>query len=200
MERGNVKPCRKTRSLSCRNKKNPVCSVLNLRIGVRSYELRLQNTPKPTAEIIRMPGLAPCLYVPLAARDLNAIEKFLGRIVRPLARLNKSLLVESYEPEPPILALQYRPRRERRFSTTGTKCGFTWTTRLTGAHTGRTWLPSGSRDSTPSHRCYLPLSVATLGHQSTVMPPFADPSGNRNGTDPISDGTYAGRERESLEL
>ena len=39
-------------------KSNPVCPVLNLRIGVRSYELRLQNTPKTTAKIIPVPDKA----------------------------------------------------------------------------------------------------------------------------------------------
>jgi len=57
-------------------------------------------------EAIRIPqssGLQPCLYVPVAARDTNAIEIYVGRIVENLSlgSLNKALLVESHEPEKP---------------------------------------------------------------------------------------------------
>jgi len=53
---------------------------------------------------IRIPqnsGLPPSLYVPVAARDTNAIETFVGRIVAYLARRSPSnaLLVEAHEPE-----------------------------------------------------------------------------------------------------
>jgi len=51
--------------------------------------------------IPRASGLLPCLYIPVAARNINAIEKYVGRIVEPLARLGRAFLVESYEPEPP---------------------------------------------------------------------------------------------------
>jgi hypothetical protein len=55
---------------------------------------------------IRIPknsGLLPCLYVPIAARDIAAIEKYVGRIVGqlPSRALDKALLVEAYEPEKP---------------------------------------------------------------------------------------------------
>ena len=46
-------------------------------------------------------GLLPCLYVPIAARDTNAIEIYVGRIVMDLApnSLSKALLVEAHSPE-----------------------------------------------------------------------------------------------------
>jgi hypothetical protein len=55
---------------------------------------------------VRIPqrsGLLPCLYVPIAARDIHAIETYVGRIVARLSRglIEKALLVESNEPEPP---------------------------------------------------------------------------------------------------
>jgi hypothetical protein len=48
-------------------------------------------------------GLLPCLYVPIAARDTAAIEKYVGRIAGqlPSSALDKALLVEAYEPEKP---------------------------------------------------------------------------------------------------
>lgn len=53
---------------------------------------------------IRIPqrsGLLSCLYIPVAARDTNAIETFVGKIVAQLARHSPSnaLLVEAHEPE-----------------------------------------------------------------------------------------------------
>lgn len=55
---------------------------------------------------IRIPqssGLAPCLYIPVAARDMNAIETYVGRILAPLSPRSPSraLLVEAHEPEKP---------------------------------------------------------------------------------------------------
>ena len=52
---------------------------------------------------IRIPqssGLLPCLFVPVAARDTNAIERYVGRILGALASglLSKALLVEAHEP------------------------------------------------------------------------------------------------------
>ena len=54
-------------------------------------------------EAIRIPqgsGLLPCLYVPIAARDECAIQKYVGEITEILAdgTPNKALLVESHEP------------------------------------------------------------------------------------------------------
>ncbi len=47
--------------------------------------------------------LLPCLYIPVAARDTNAIETYVGRIVAELARRapGKALLVEAHEPDEP---------------------------------------------------------------------------------------------------
>ena len=55
---------------------------------------------------IRIPqssGLLPCLYVPVAARDTKAIEKYVGRIVRGLSRHSpsKAYLIEAHDPEKP---------------------------------------------------------------------------------------------------
>lgn len=55
-------------------------------------------------QAIRIPqssGLLPCLYVPVAARDTNAIEKYVGRIMEGLSQRSpsKALLVEAHEPE-----------------------------------------------------------------------------------------------------
>ncbi len=55
---------------------------------------------------VRIPqqsGLLPCLYIPVAARDPNAIEKYVGRIVAPLAlgSPSKALLIEAHEPDEP---------------------------------------------------------------------------------------------------
>ena len=46
-------------------------------------------------------GLLPCLYIPVAARDTNAIETYVGKIVGYLAvrPQNNALLVEAHEPE-----------------------------------------------------------------------------------------------------
>lgn len=46
-------------------------------------------------------GLLPCLYIPIAARDINAIETYVGRVIAQLSpgSLSKALLVEAHEPE-----------------------------------------------------------------------------------------------------
>lgn len=51
--------------------------------------------------------LPPCLYVPLAARDIQAIDTYVGKVVATLSRTSqtRALLVESYEPEPADLRL-----------------------------------------------------------------------------------------------
>lgn len=54
---------------------------------------------------IRIPrdsGLLPCLYVPIAARDLDAIGAYVGRIEMSLAPASvpgRAVLVEAHEPE-----------------------------------------------------------------------------------------------------
>lgn len=55
---------------------------------------------------VRIPqrsGLPPCLYIPVAARDTNAVETYVGRILARLApgALSKALLVEAHAPEKP---------------------------------------------------------------------------------------------------
>jgi hypothetical protein len=57
-------------------------------------------------QAIRIPqssGLQPCLYVPVAARDANAIAIYVGRIVEDLSQRSprKALLIEAHEPEEP---------------------------------------------------------------------------------------------------
>lgn len=59
---------------------------------------------------VRIPmrsGLPPCLYIPIAARNLNAIETYVGKILSQLApnSRNKALLVEAHRPEEPDLRL-----------------------------------------------------------------------------------------------
>lgn len=51
--------------------------------------------------IPQMSGLMPCLYIPIAARNTQAIETYVGRILTPLTQgsSSKALLVEAYEPE-----------------------------------------------------------------------------------------------------
>lgn len=66
-----------------------------------------ESTPavRPIDEVAtRIPkrlGLLPCLYVPIAARDTFAIERYVGKIATQLMpnSLDKALLVEAYEPE-----------------------------------------------------------------------------------------------------
>ena len=55
---------------------------------------------------VRIPqqsGLLPCLYIPVAARDIFAIERYVGNIVAELAKgaPSRALLVESHEPDEP---------------------------------------------------------------------------------------------------
>lgn len=54
-------------------------------------------------DIPQKSGLLPCLYIPVAARDTNAIETYVGKICASLtpSSLTKALLVEAYEPEKP---------------------------------------------------------------------------------------------------
>jgi hypothetical protein len=63
--------------------------------------------------IPRGSGLLPCLYVPVAARNISAIETYVGRVIaRATSRSpDQVLLVESYRPaEPdPRLLIWNRP-------------------------------------------------------------------------------------------
>ncbi len=62
--------------------------------AVRPIDEHAARTPKRS-------GLPPCLYIPIAARDTLAIERYVGRIATQLMPKypNKALLVEAYEPE-----------------------------------------------------------------------------------------------------
>ena len=63
--------------------------------------------PRPidlhAAQMPWMAGFLPCLYVPIAARDINAIETYVGMIHNHLAlrEKQKALLVGAHEPEKP---------------------------------------------------------------------------------------------------
>jgi hypothetical protein len=66
----------------------------------------LVSSPPVRHHAVRIPqrsGLLPCLYVAIGARDTQAIETYVGRILQRLSRglEEKALLVESHEPEPP---------------------------------------------------------------------------------------------------
>jgi hypothetical protein len=73
----------------------------------------VERSPRPTnacrpidPHAVRIPqasGLLPCLYIAIAARDANAIERYVGRILGRLAPgpLGNALLVEAHEPETP---------------------------------------------------------------------------------------------------
>jgi len=45
-------------------------------------------------------GLVPCLYIPIAARNTNAIETYVGRVIAQLSpgSLSKALVVEAHKP------------------------------------------------------------------------------------------------------
>jgi hypothetical protein len=63
----------------------------------------LRPIDQHAVRIPQMSGLLPCLYIPIAARDTDAIEIYVGRIIRGLARgsPSKALLVEAHKPEKP---------------------------------------------------------------------------------------------------
>jgi hypothetical protein len=48
-------------------------------------------------------GLVPCLYIPIAARNIEAVETYVGKVVARLGIRfpDRALLIESYEPEKP---------------------------------------------------------------------------------------------------
>jgi|SRR5579864_546347 len=53
--------------------------------------------------IPRESGLLPSLYIPIAARNIAAIELYVGRVTRQLTprSLDRAVLVHAYEPEKP---------------------------------------------------------------------------------------------------
>ncbi len=67
----------------------PSCSVTHRPIDQHAIQIPYRS------------GLPPCLYIPVAARDTDAIERYVGKIVARLARRqpNNALLVEAHEPE-----------------------------------------------------------------------------------------------------
>jgi hypothetical protein len=74
-------------------------------IGTRDIKcpMTLRPIDPHAVRIPQMSGLLPCLYIPIAARNTNAIETYVGRILGELARgsPSKALLVEAHEPEKP---------------------------------------------------------------------------------------------------
>ena len=67
---------------------------------------RMVNCRPIDRHAARMPymaGLPPCLYIPIAARDISAIETYVGKIHAQLAPRShgKALLIEAHEPEKP---------------------------------------------------------------------------------------------------
>lgn len=65
--------------------------------------MTIRPTDQHAVRIPQMSGLLPCLYIPVAARDINAIETYVGKILGELSHgsSSKALLVELYEPEKP---------------------------------------------------------------------------------------------------
>jgi hypothetical protein len=63
--------------------------------------MSLRPIDQHAVRIPQQSGLLPCLYIPVAARDTNAIEKYVGKILAPLARgtPGRALLVEAHEPD-----------------------------------------------------------------------------------------------------
>lgn len=81
-------------------------------------EPRIQREIDPHAvRIPRQSGLLPCLYVPIAARNLEALSKYVGRIERDLAPRSPgvAMVVESHLPEPedPRFTIWNHPRATR---------------------------------------------------------------------------------------
>ena len=65
--------------------------------------MTLRPIDQHAVRIPQQSGLLPCLYVPIAARDTNAIETYVGKIVANLTRSpqSKALLIKTHEPEKP---------------------------------------------------------------------------------------------------
>lgn len=67
------------------------------------YTMISRPIDQHAVRIPQMSGLLPCLYIPVAARDTNAIETYVGRILAQLSPRSpsKALLIEAHEPEKP---------------------------------------------------------------------------------------------------
>lgn len=63
-------------------------------------ELTCRVIDQHATRIPRDSGLLPCLYVPIAARDLSAIDAYVGKVTTSLApdSSKQALLVEAYDP------------------------------------------------------------------------------------------------------
>ncbi|MCE9637128.1 MAG: hypothetical protein K8T90_15595 [Planctomycetes bacterium] len=74
---------------------------------VRPLDLHALDVPQRS-------GLPPCLFVPIAARDVGAIQTYVGRTIALLAGRvpDRAVLVEAYEPEAadPRLPIWAMPR------------------------------------------------------------------------------------------
>ena len=82
-------------------------------------------------------GLLPCLYVPIAARDTFAIERYVGRIATQLMPKSpdKALLVEAYEPEKAEVRLSIGASPKPSCCTIPGRCGCMWIIAPIGVHT-----------------------------------------------------------------
>ena len=78
------------------NNRDQLVPGLDHAINLRPIDLHAARMPW-------MAGLLPCLYVPIAARDSNAIETYVGKIHAQLSLRSKrkALLVEAHESEKP---------------------------------------------------------------------------------------------------
>jgi hypothetical protein len=83
--------------INLRDFDNMVASLSRLSL----FRMTQQPIDPHAVRIPQRSGLAPCLYIPIAARDTQAIETYVGRILAPLAQgsPSKAFLVEAHEPE-----------------------------------------------------------------------------------------------------
>ncbi len=67
------------------------------------HTMNLRPIDSSAARMPYMSGLLPCLYVPIAAREISVIKTYVGEIQAQLAprSQNTALLVEAHEPEKP---------------------------------------------------------------------------------------------------
>ncbi len=67
---------------------------------MRNPEAKSRVIDQHAIGIPKESGLLPCLYVPVAARDRNAIETYVGNVITSLAHdgSGKALLVQAYDP------------------------------------------------------------------------------------------------------
>lgn len=82
------------------NAGTPVRALQRRRCLVSDSEPLCRLIDEHTIRIPRESGLLPCLYVPVAARDQNAIETYVGKIMRALTHngSSKALFVHAHDP------------------------------------------------------------------------------------------------------